>query len=86
MTTVIRDHHPPLDLHFHSLHFEPRGCARFEKCRFGNGQVDEYDSNAAHVELARKMRVRDPATAPVVGDRIPFVIIKATKGAKASRI
>ena len=45
--------------------------------------VDDYDTNAAHVELAKKMRARDAATAPVVGDRIPFVIIKATKGAKA---
>jgi DNA polymerase delta subunit 1 len=46
-------------------------------------EVDEYDNNAAHVELARKMRARDPATAPVVGDRIPYVIVKAAKGVKA---
>lgn len=25
---------------------------------------------------------RDPATAPTVGDRVPYVIIKAAKGAK----
>lgn len=46
-------------------------------------EVDDYDNRAAHVELARKMRVRDPATAPAVGDRIPYVIIKAAKGVKA---
>ncbi len=28
--------------------------------------------------LAEKMHARDPATAPVVGDRIPYVIIKAS--------
>ncbi len=38
---------------------------------------------AAHVELAEKMRKRDPATAPTIGDRVPYVIIKAAKGAKA---
>lgn len=44
--------------------------------------VDDYDNKAAHVELAKRMRQRDPATAPAVGDRVPYVIIKATKGAK----
>ena len=29
-----------------------------------------------HVELAKKMMARDPATAPSVGDRIPYVMIK----------
>lgn len=38
---------------------------------------------SAHVELAEKMRKRDPATAPTIGDRVPYVIIKAAKGAKA---
>lgn len=44
--------------------------------------VDDYDTKAAHVELAKRMRERDPATAPSVGDRIPYVIIKAAKNAK----
>jgi len=35
------------------------------------------------VELAKKMKKRDPATAPAVGDRVPYVIIKAAKGTKA---
>lgn len=38
--------------------------------------ADEYDTKAAHVELAKKMKKRDPATAPAVGDRVPYVIIK----------
>ena len=29
------------------------------------------------------MRERDPNTAPVLGDRVPYVIIKGVKGAKA---
>lgn len=37
---------------------------------------DEYENKAAHVELAKKMRKRDAATAPNVGDRVPYVIIK----------
>jgi DNA polymerase delta subunit 1 len=46
-------------------------------------EVEEYDNKAAHVELARKMKARDAATAPAVGDRIPYVIVKAAKGVKA---
>jgi DNA polymerase delta subunit 1 len=45
--------------------------------------ADDYENKAAHVELAKKMKKRDPATAPTVGDRVPYVIIKAAKGAKA---
>lgn len=44
--------------------------------------AEDYDSKAAHVELAKKMKKRDPATAPTVGDRVAYVIIKAAKGAK----
>lgn len=39
--------------------------------------ADAYKTKAAHVELAEKMRKRDPATAPTVGDRVPYVIVKA---------
>lgn len=45
--------------------------------------AEDYDNKAAHVELAKKMKKRDPATAPTVGDRVAYVIIKAAKGAKA---
>ncbi|XP_027913140.1 DNA polymerase delta catalytic subunit-like isoform X1 [Vigna unguiculata] len=44
---------------------------------------DDYKVKAAHVELAEKMRKRDAATAPNVGDRVPYVIIKGARGAKA---
>ncbi|XP_055807609.1 DNA polymerase delta catalytic subunit isoform X2 [Solanum dulcamara] len=43
---------------------------------------DDYEVKAAHVELAERMRKRDAATAPSIGDRVPYVIIKAAKGAK----
>ena len=46
-------------------------------------EAEKYETKAAHVELAMKMKKRDPATAPTVGDRVPYVIIKAAKGAKA---
>jgi DNA polymerase delta subunit 1 len=36
----------------------------------------------AHIELAEKMRKRDEATAPSVGDRVAYVMIKATKDAR----
>ena len=42
-----------------------------------------YQSKMPHVMLADKMRARDPATAPNIGDRVPYVIVK---GAKQSRI
>uniref|UniRef100_R7WF67 DNA polymerase n=1 Tax=Aegilops tauschii TaxID=37682 RepID=R7WF67_AEGTA len=44
---------------------------------------EDYAVKAAHVELAERMRKRDAATAPTVGDRVPYVIVKAAKGAKA---
>ena len=40
--------------------------------------ADKYKAAAAHVELSKKMYKRDPATAPVVGDRVPYVIIKVS--------
>lgn len=44
---------------------------------------EAYSAKQAHVELAEKMRHRDPANAPAVGDRIQYVIVKAAKGMKA---
>jgi DNA polymerase delta subunit 1 len=35
------------------------------------------------VVLAARMRDRDPSSAPVLGDRVPYVMIKGMKGAKA---
>ncbi|RYE83270.1 MAG: hypothetical protein EOO65_04230, partial [Methanosarcinales archaeon] len=44
---------------------------------------EEYAAKQAHVELAERMRKRDPGSAPAVGDRVPYVIIEAAKGAPA---
>lgn len=45
--------------------------------------AESYKATAAHVELAKKMMKRDSATAPTVGERVAFVIVKGAKGAKA---
>ena len=39
----------------------------------------QYKAKQAHVELASKMEKRDPGTAPKLGDRVPYVIIKLNK-------
>jgi DNA polymerase delta subunit 1 len=46
---------------------------------------DQYaaGNKQAHVELAARIKKRDPGLAPNVGDRIPYVMIKAASGAKA---
>eukprot|EP01137_Pigoraptor_chileana_P012695 Opistho-2@65329 len=44
---------------------------------------DDYAGKQAHVELAERMRKRDAGSAPTLGDRVPYVIIKAAKGAAA---
>ncbi|XP_018336700.1 DNA polymerase delta catalytic subunit isoform X2 [Agrilus planipennis] len=44
---------------------------------------DDYAAKQAHVELAKKIAKRDPGNAPKLGDRIPYVIIAATKSARA---
>jgi len=46
-------------------------------------EAEDYKVRSAHVELAAKMRRRDAATAPAVGDRVAYVIVKGAKGAKA---
>jgi len=35
----------------------------------------DYSSKQAHVECVAKMRRRDPQAAPVLGDRVPYVIV-----------
>ncbi|CAJ0957247.1 unnamed protein product, partial [Mesorhabditis belari] len=44
---------------------------------------DKYQAKQAHVELAARMRKRDPGSAPRLGDRVPFVIIAAGKNVPA---
>merc|ERR1712048_1533995 len=43
----------------------------------------DYANKQAHVELANRMRKRDPGSAPKLGDRVPYVIIAAAKGTPA---
>ena len=46
---------------------------------------DQYaaGNKQAHVELAARIKKRDPGLAPNVGDRIPYCMIKGAIGAKA---
>ncbi|XP_030767293.1 DNA polymerase delta catalytic subunit [Sitophilus oryzae] len=44
---------------------------------------EDYAAKQAHVELAKKMKKRDPGNAPKIGDRIPYVITAGNRNAKA---
>ena len=44
---------------------------------------EDYAAKQAHVELAERMRKRDPGSAPALGDRVAYVIVKSSKGAAA---
>ncbi|KAF3171679.1 DNA-directed DNA polymerase delta [Orbilia oligospora] len=43
---------------------------------------EEYAAKQAHVELAERMRKRDAGSAPTLGDRVAYVIVKGAGGAK----
>ncbi|KAL0953498.1 hypothetical protein HGRIS_004725 [Hohenbuehelia grisea] len=43
----------------------------------------DYANKQAHVELAERMKQRDAGSAPALGDRVAYVIIKGIKGAAA---
>lgn len=43
----------------------------------------DYAGKQAHVELAERMRKRDAGSAPALGDRVAYVIVKGAKGAAA---
>lgn len=43
----------------------------------------DYAAKQAHVELAAKMKKRDPGNAPKLGDRVPYVLVCASKGTPA---
>ncbi|CAE6402164.1 unnamed protein product [Rhizoctonia solani] len=43
----------------------------------------DYAAKQAHVELAERMKKRDAGSAPALGDRVAYVIVKAAKGAAA---
>lgn len=43
----------------------------------------DYANKQAHTELANRIKKRDPAGAPKLGDRVPYVIINSPKGTPA---
>ncbi|RPA95975.1 hypothetical protein L873DRAFT_1812061 [Choiromyces venosus 120613-1] len=43
---------------------------------------NDYTAKQAHVELAERMRKRDAGSAPTLGDRVAYVIVKGAGGAK----
>ncbi|KAF2269740.1 hypothetical protein CC78DRAFT_508310 [Lojkania enalia] len=43
---------------------------------------DRYTAKQAHVELAERMRKRDAGSAPALGDRVAYVIVKGAGGSK----
>ena len=43
---------------------------------------NDYTSKQAHTELAERMRKRDAGSAPTLGDRVAYVIVKGAGGAK----
>ena len=44
---------------------------------------DKYENKQAHIALVERMRKRDAASAPTIGDRVAYVIVKGANGAKA---
>ena len=49
----------------------------------GGQKEGGYKGKQAHVELAKRMKKRDAGSAPGLGDRVAYVIIKGTSDAKA---
>ncbi|KAL1870801.1 hypothetical protein VTK73DRAFT_2430 [Phialemonium thermophilum] len=43
---------------------------------------DDYSAKQAHVELAMKMKKRDVGSAPALGDRVAYVMVKGATGSK----
>jgi DNA polymerase delta subunit 1 len=43
---------------------------------------NKYESVQAHDELAKRMRKRDAGSAPALGDRVAYVIVKGAAGSK----
>ncbi|KAL5889757.1 DNA-directed DNA polymerase delta [Pyricularia oryzae] len=43
---------------------------------------DDYSAKQAHVELAQRMKKRDAGSAPGLGDRVAYVMIKGATGSK----
>jgi hypothetical protein len=66
-----------------------RGCERYEpRCYYHILMIFNPFLRYGVVVLLKNhgfLEQRDPATAPTVGDRVPYVIIKAAKGAKVKK-
>jgi DNA polymerase delta subunit 1 len=45
-------------------------------------EKDDYDGKQAHVELAERMKKRDAGSAPALGDRVAYVMVKGAAGSK----
>ena len=45
----------------------------------------DYKAKSAHAELAKRMRQRDPGTAPNVGDRVPYARPRRNLPSRATR-
>ncbi|KAK5654814.1 hypothetical protein OQA88_6850 [Cercophora sp. LCS_1] len=43
---------------------------------------DDYAAKQAHVELAHRMKKRDAGSAPALGDRVAYVMVKGAAGSK----
>ncbi|KAI1191407.1 DNA polymerase delta catalytic subunit [Nemania serpens] len=43
---------------------------------------ENYDAKQAHVELVARMKKRDPGSAPGLGDRVAYVMVKGAGGSK----
>lgn len=43
---------------------------------------NDYANKQAHVELAERMRKRDAGSAPTLGDRVAYVMVKGASGSK----
>ncbi|KAI2784895.1 DNA polymerase family B-domain-containing protein [Daldinia loculata] len=43
---------------------------------------ESYDAKQAHVELAHRMKKRDAGSAPGLGDRVAYVMVKGASGAR----
>ncbi|KAI1391491.1 DNA polymerase family B-domain-containing protein [Hypoxylon trugodes] len=43
---------------------------------------ESYDAKQAHVELAQRMKKRDAGSAPALGDRVAYVMVKGASGSK----
>lgn len=60
-----------------------KALAKLGSCPVGTKLTSDYAGKQAHVELAERMKKRDAGSAPALGDRVAYVIVKGIKGAAA---